>query len=28
VELFDAIMGTWRWIREDDPWPRSAGLMS
>ena len=20
VELFDAIMGTWRWIREDDAW--------
>lgn len=25
VELFDAIMGTWRWIREGDPWsPQTA----
>ncbi len=24
VELFDAIMGTWRWIRENDPGPPSA----
>jgi hypothetical protein len=24
VELFDAIMGTWRWTRADDAWAESA----
>lgn len=24
VELFDAVMGTWRWIRADDAWAECA----